>query len=80
MMGPDYTWWHGMYEVAQHFYFKLIPEAKELHDPDVDTYITRLFADDPMHHWVYEQTDKLTAQIRSGDMQKIYRKLYEETK
>jgi hypothetical protein len=22
MSGPDYTWWHGIYEVAQHTYFK----------------------------------------------------------
>jgi hypothetical protein len=29
MMGPDYTWWHGMYEVAQHTYFKWIPEMRE---------------------------------------------------
>jgi hypothetical protein len=29
MMGPDYTWWHGIYEVAQHAYFKWIPEMKE---------------------------------------------------
>lgn len=30
MMAPDYTHWHGMYEVAKHFYSKMIPEAKEL--------------------------------------------------
>jgi hydroxylamine dehydrogenase len=29
MQGPDYTWWHGMYEVAKHFYEKFIPELKE---------------------------------------------------
>src|SRR3989338_1453190 len=30
MMGPDYTQWHGMYEVAKHFYTKFVPEAEEL--------------------------------------------------
>lgn len=30
MMGPDYTHWHGTYEVAKHFYSKMIPELKEL--------------------------------------------------
>ncbi len=30
MMGPDYTHWHGMYEVAKHFYFKFIPELMRL--------------------------------------------------
>ncbi|MDN3515671.1 MAG: hypothetical protein NG747_14895 [Candidatus Brocadia sp.] len=25
MMGPDYTHWHGMYEVAKHYYTKFLP-------------------------------------------------------
>ncbi|GJQ60683.1 MAG: hypothetical protein D8M57_15790 [Candidatus Scalindua sp. AMX11] len=25
MMGPDYTHWHGMYEVAKHYYMKFLP-------------------------------------------------------
>ncbi len=30
MMAPDYTHWHGMYEVAERFYQEVIPQAKEL--------------------------------------------------
>ena len=30
MMGPDYTHWHGTYEVAKHFYVKYIPELEKL--------------------------------------------------
>lgn len=30
MMAPDYTHWHGMYEVAERFYDQLIPQAKAL--------------------------------------------------
>ena len=30
MMAPDYAHWHGMYEVAERFYTKLIPQAREL--------------------------------------------------
>ena len=30
MMGPDYTHWHGTYEVAKHFYTKYVPELEEL--------------------------------------------------
>jgi hypothetical protein len=30
MMGPDYTHWHGMYEVGKHFYFKFLPGVVEL--------------------------------------------------
>ena len=29
MMGPDYTHWHGMYEVAKHFYLEFLPEVIE---------------------------------------------------
>jgi hypothetical protein len=30
MMAPDYAHWHGMYEVAEDFYMKLVPEAREI--------------------------------------------------
>lgn len=30
MMGPDYTQWHGFYEVAKRFYTEFLPEAEEL--------------------------------------------------
>jgi len=38
MMGPDYTHWHGMYEVAKHFYSKFLPavvEAAKLKSPEL---------------------------------------------
>jgi hypothetical protein len=30
MMAPDYAHWHGMFEVADRFYMKLIPQALEI--------------------------------------------------
>ena len=30
MMGPDYTHWHGTYELAKNFYSEYIPELQEL--------------------------------------------------
>ena len=30
MMGPDYTHWHGMYEVAKHWYSEFIPGLRQL--------------------------------------------------
>ncbi|MBI4606162.1 MAG: hydroxylamine oxidoreductase [Planctomycetes bacterium] len=30
MMGPDFTHWHGMFEVAERFYRELIPQALEI--------------------------------------------------
>ncbi len=74
MMGPDYTWWHGIYEVAQNFYFKFIPEALEYDDPEVNAYIKKLLETDPMHNWLNKQTEDLKKAITSGEMQGIYKK------
>lgn len=30
MMAPDYTHWHGMFEVGERFYMGLIPQAREI--------------------------------------------------
>ena len=30
MMAPDYTHWHGMFEVAERFYVELVPQAVEI--------------------------------------------------
>ena len=36
MMGPDYTHWHGTYEVAKHFYSEYVPELEELVAKEID--------------------------------------------
>ena len=30
MMAPDYTHWHGTYDLAKHWYTKFIPELEEM--------------------------------------------------
>ncbi len=30
MMGPDYTQWHGNFDLAENWYTKMVPEIKEL--------------------------------------------------
>lgn len=77
MMGPDYTWWHGVYDVAQNFYFKMIPEARKFNDPELNAYIDNLVQNDPMHAWLATPTGELKEKIRSGELQKIYKKLFE---
>ena len=76
MMGPDYTWWHGIYEVAKHFYFKFIPAARAYGDPEVDRVIDELLADDPMHTWLQRDTAAIKRDIRSGKLPAVYRDLY----
>ncbi len=76
MMGPDYTWWHGIYDVAKHFYFKFLPEARALGNAEVNAYIDRLLAEDPMHHWIERSSEEIRKDIRDGEMQKIYQHLF----
>ena len=46
MQGPDFTQWHGFYEVAKHFYFKFLPEAEELKPGITEKHVTG-----KMHEW-----------------------------
>ncbi len=46
MMGPDYTQWHGFYEVAQSFYTEFIPEAERLLPG-----VTAEVMNSPYHQW-----------------------------
>ena len=78
MMGPDYAWWHGIYDVAHNFYFKFIPEARHINDPEVNAYIDDLFANDPMHQWFGKNTKDIKAAINSGEFQKIYSDLFKQ--
>jgi hypothetical protein len=81
MMAPDYTHWHGMYEVAERFYMELIPQAREAiqHARDqgrrdvaatveqlVDGILTR-----PEHSWFEEGAEAQAAQIRA-EMERRY--------
>ena len=52
MQGPDYTQWHGFFEVAHRFYFELIPQAQGLAggDPDITKVIDDILAQ-PDHAW-----------------------------
>ncbi len=76
MMGPDYTWWHGIYDVAQHFYFKFLPEAREYNHAEINAHIDKLLASDAMHHWIQRPTAEIKQDIRSGKLQELYRYMF----
>lgn len=76
MMGPDYVWWHGMYEVAQHFYFKFIPAVRELGDAEANAYIDKLLQE-PFHKWLSEDKATTAEKLRSSKMAQIYAELYQ---
>jgi hypothetical protein len=52
MMGPDYTQWHGFFEVAENFYFHFLPEAEELAHGDAEVMkVINGILDSPEHKW-----------------------------
>ena len=68
MMGPDYTQWHGFYEVAKTFYTEFIPEAEALLPG-----VTADVMNSPYHQWtkglskeqLQQQLDFYKIEIRS---------------
>jgi hypothetical protein len=80
MMAPDYTHWHGMYEVAERFYMELIPQAREMADHAVDRGSGRAVhqvIDDilarPEHVWFTEGAEGQAAAIKA-EMERKYGK------
>ena len=74
MMGPDYTWWHGLYEVAKHFYLHYIPEVEKImggKDAAAPLLDEMLFKD-PRHRWYKEGMSKEELQ----KMQQFYQQRY----
>ncbi len=57
MQAPDYTHWHGMYEVSYHFYNKFLPEVQKLADkvsPEIGAKYKKMINDliaKPEHQW-----------------------------
>ena len=78
MMAPDYTHWHGTYEVAKHFYSEFIPGLQELvhaHEADKDAAkaaaaaalkkrLTEILAS-PNHAWYIGKMDPAEAEKRA---------------
>ncbi len=76
MSGPDYTHWHGMYEVAHHFYFGFLPELMRLakehgmeakYKKEVDALLSR-----PEHQWYRQGFDKDVMQAIRAEQAERY--------
>jgi len=79
MSGPDYAWWHGIYDVAKHFYTELLPEAKEACEkagkPEVyDQIIAKYIDGRKEHEWYTKGFDK----GRLEEMKKYYKDRYNQ--
>jgi len=81
MMAPDYTHWHGMFEVAERFYMELIPQARELVEEarsmnrvsqaaEVEGVIDEILSR-PEHAWFVDGAGAEAARIRE-EMERRY--------
>jgi hypothetical protein len=79
MSGPDYAWWHGIYDVAKNFYTEFLHEAElacekagkpELYKQIIDKYIKS----DPRHVWFVEGFDPKKVEA----MKKYYKDRYDQ--
>jgi len=60
MMGPDYAWWHGLYEVAKHFYVGFLPEVEKIMGgkDQAAAILNEYVFKDPQHRWYKEGMSK----------------------
>lgn len=72
MMGPDYTHWHGMYEVAKHYYTEFLPavvEAAEKKSPELkkkyEDRIARMMTQ-AEHSWMKGLSPEEAAELRKA--------------
>jgi len=77
MMGPDYTHWHGLYEVAKHFYDEFLPaviEAAEQTSPALGRRWERRVEEilqQPEHVWLHGLSDEMAKGL-AEEYQKRY--------
>ena len=69
MMGPDYTQWHGFFEVAHRFYIEFVPEAEHLLPG-----VTEEFLSSEDHRWFREG---LSEEDRRR-IEEFYRRRYQQ--
>jgi hydroxylamine dehydrogenase len=73
MSGPDYAWWHGVYDVAKNFYTHFIPEVKRVAgEPLATQLLNKHVFSQPGHAWVREGMNKDQLQ----KIQEFYRQRY----
>nr|CRH06994.1 conserved exported protein of unknown function [Candidatus Magnetococcus massalia] len=75
MMGPDYAWWHGLYEVAKHTYFKFIPELKKVAGEEgAKKLLTKYFKPIAGHDWYFNGMNKDALKAIRQEYEKRYGK------
>jgi hypothetical protein len=76
MSGPDYAWWHGMYDVAKNFYVEFLPEVKGVAGPELyNELVKKHLEPDVRHEWYIKGMSK--EQLEK--IRKFYEQRYGET-
>jgi hypothetical protein len=64
MQGPDYTQWHGFFEVAENFYFRFLPEARTAAQGDANVLAAIKKVEDMGEHaWLKGMSSEERAKI-----------------
>jgi hydroxylamine dehydrogenase len=75
MSGPDYAWWHGIYDVAKNFYGEFLTEVKHVAGPEMYGELSKKHLEsDVRHEWYTKGMSK--EQLEK--IQKFYEKRYGE--
>jgi hypothetical protein len=79
MSGPDYAWWHGIYDVAKNFYSEYLHEVRaaceKAGQPKLyDEIIARYINSDPRHVWFTEGFDPKKVEA----MKEYYKERYNQ--
>jgi hypothetical protein len=73
MSGPDYAWWHGIYDVAKNFYTEFLPEVKQVAGPELWSEIEKKYLEsDVRHEWYIKGMSKEELE----KIQKFYNERY----
>ncbi len=73
MSGPDYAWWHGIYDVAKNFYTEFLPEVKNVAGPELYNEIVKKYLESDVRHEWY--TKGMTKE-QLEKIQKFYNERY----
>lgn len=75
MAGPDYAWWHGLYEVAKNFYDEFLPEVKHIAGNELYEELSRKhLGSDIRHEWYTKGMSKEHLE----NIQKFYKQRYDQ--
>ncbi len=59
MSGPDYAWWHGIYDVSKNFYSEFMPEVKRVAGPELyDELVKKYIEPNVSHEWFIKGMSK----------------------